>query len=197
MKLCVYQGTFNPIHNAHLRVAEYIVENIKPDKFLFIPAYIPPHKECDIKFAKHRLNMVRLAVQNDLRFEVSDIEFQRKGKSYTYDTIKELYQQYNITDKIYFVIGTDAFKHIESWYKTDELKRLVKFVVFIRENDFSPEKYEYLQKKGYNFEFQILPFEDISSTNIRSELRDRNEQVKLKLPKKVMEYIEKNELYRN
>ncbi len=197
MKLCVFQGTFNPIHKAHLRVAEFIADKIKPDKFLFIPAYIPPHKNSDVKFAKHRLNMVRLAVEDDNRFEVSDIEFHREGKSYTYDTILELYKIYDITDKIYFVIGTDAFKHIESWYKTEELKKLVKFVVFIRENDFNPDNYEDLKKKGYDFEFQVLPYEDISSTNIRYELHDGIEQVQLELPEKVMEYIEKNELYKN
>ena len=103
MKLCVFQGTFNPIHKAHLRVAEFIADKIKPDKFLFIPAYIPPHKNSDVKFAKHRLNMVRLAVEDDNRFEVSDIEFHREGKSYTYDTILELYKIYDITDKIYIL----------------------------------------------------------------------------------------------
>ena len=197
MKLCVFQGTFNPIHKAHLRVAGYIADKIKPDKFLFIPAYIPPHKASDVNFAKHRLNMVRLAVQGDSRFEVSDIEFHRDGKSYTYETILELYKMYDITGKICFVIGTDAFKHIESWYKTDELKKLVKFVVFIRENDFEPEKYEYLKAKGYDFEFQVLPYEDISSTNIRLEMHNHDEHVKIELPEKVMEYIEEHELYKS
>lgn len=197
MKLCVFQGTFNPIHNAHLRVAEYINDVIKPDKFLFIPAYIPPHKQCDNSLAKHRLKMVELALQDKPYFEVSDIEFQRKGKSYTYLTILELYQKYDITGKIYFVIGTDAFKYIESWYETDKLKNLVKFVVFERENNFNPDEYNHLKEKNYDFEFQLLPYTDISSTQIRQDIKFQNKEVKSDIPEKVMEYIKKNELYKN
>lgn len=197
MKLCVFQGTFNPIHNAHLRAAEYIENRIKPDKFLFIPACIPPHKEYDENLSLHRLNMVKLALSDYPQFEVSDIEYKRAGKSYTYDTITELYKIYDISGKIYFVIGTDAFCKIESWYKTDELKKLVKFLVFIRENDFAPKKYEYLREKGYDFEIQNLPFEDISSTTVREGLKNHKSMIESDIPKKVTEYIKENELYKN
>jgi len=197
MKLCVFQGTFNPIHNAHLRVAKYIKNLIMPDKFLFIPAYIPPHKDCSNIPAIHRLNMVKLAVSDMPEFEVSDIEYKRTGKSYTRDTIVELYKIYDITDKIYFIIGTDAFSNIESWYKTDELKQLVKFIVFIREKDFNPKKYEYLRATGYDFDIQILPFEDISSTTIREGLKMQDNMVESNIPKKVTEYIKENGLYKN
>lgn len=141
--------------------------------------------------------MVKLAVSDMPEFEVSDIEYKRTGKSYTYDTIVELYKIYDITDKIYFIIGTDAFSNIESWYKTDELKKLVKFIVFIREKDFNPKKYEYLRGLGYDFDIQILPFEDISSTTIREGLKIRDNMVELDIPKKVTEYIKENGLYKN
>ena len=197
MKLCVFQGTFNPIHNAHLRVAKYIFDKIKPDKFLFIPACVPPHKDCDSNLSLHRLEMVRLAVQDFSEFEVSDIEYKREGKSFTYLTILELYKLYPNLEKIYFVIGTDAFRKIESWYKAEELKKLVKFIVFERENNFAPSDLDYLKDKGFDFEIQKLPFEDISSTEIRENLKNKNEKIKVEIPQKVMEYIEKNGLYIN
>lgn len=197
MKLCVFQGTFNPIHNAHLRVAEYVFNQLKPDKFLFIPACNPPHKECDSNLTMHRLEMVKLALSDYLQFEVSDIEYKRCGKSYTYNTIIELYKLYDNLDKIYFIIGTDAFRKIESWYNADELKKLVKFIVFPREDNLEPSDLDYLKDKGYDFEICGLPYKNISSTQIRESVKNRECNVLLDIPNKVMEYIEKNGLYIN
>lgn len=196
MKLGVFQGTFNPIHNAHLRVADYVVNKYNFDKFLFIPAYNPPHKTCNTDLSYHRLNMVKLAIKNNPKFEVSDIEFQRKGKSYTYLTICELYKKYNIDGKIYFIIGTDAFQHIQSWYESDKLKEIVKFIVFIREDNFDSSKYNYLRNLGYDFEFQTLPYKDISSTELRDKIK-LNENIDKYVTEEVKDYIYKNELYKN
>lgn len=196
MKLCVFQGTFNPIHKAHLRVAEYIIKKYDFDKLLFIPAYNPPHKCVDEDLAQHRFNMVKLAVSNEKNFEVSDIEFRRGGKSYTYMTICELYKQYHIEGKINFLIGTDAFQYIESWYETDKLKNLVKFIVFVREENFEVSKYDYLRSKGYDFEIQPLNFEDISSTELR-EMVKNNRNIDGLVTKEVKDYIKENELYKN
>lgn len=196
MKLCVFQGTFNPIHNAHLRVAQYVVDKYNFDKFLFIPAYIPPHKNCDMSLAQHRLNMVKLAVQNNNKFDVSDIEYHRDVKSYTYLTICELKALYKLDNKIYFIIGTDAFKKIETWYEVDKLKEMVKFIVFVREDNFEISAYDYLRLKGYDFEFQTLPFKDISSTELRTKIRN-NESIDGLVTKEVEDYIIKNELYKD
>ena len=196
MKLCVFQGTFNPIHNAHLRVGEYVCQKFKFDKILYIPAFIPPHKTCDINMAQHRLNMVKLATQSNKMFDVSDIEYHRQEKSYTLVTIQELYRQYSVDGKINFIIGTDAFEKIESWYKTEQLKDLVKFIVFIREENFVQAKYNYLKDKGYDFEFQSLPYKDISSTELREMIKN-GEDISALIPKEVKDYIEENELYKN
>ncbi len=193
MTICVFQGTFNPIHNAHLRVAQFVVDHYDFEKLIFIPACNPPHKQCSQISPQNRLEMVRLAVKNNPKFLVSDIEFQREGKSYTYLTIKELYQKYG---KISFIIGTDAFEKIESWYETDKLKELVKFIVFIREDDFNSSKYDYLKEKGYDFEFQPLPYEDISSTELRNKIKN-GENIEKLVPSEVKEYILENELYKD
>ncbi|MDR1327110.1 MAG: nicotinate (nicotinamide) nucleotide adenylyltransferase, partial [Heliobacteriaceae bacterium] len=141
MNLCVFQGTFNPIHNAHIRMAEFVLENYDADKILFIPAYKPPHKVFDPECAHHRLNMVKLAVEDNPRFEVSDIEFQSEEVSYTYNTIKTLTparridlrsQRERENFKIYFIIGADAYGQIDTWYRAAELKEMVEFIVFTR-----------------------------------------------------------------
>lgn len=196
MKLCVFQGTFNPIHNAHLRVAQDVISCFNFDKLLFIPAYNPPHKSADLSFSFHRLNMVKLAIQNNPKFEVSDIEFQRGGKSYTYLTIKELYNRYDVDGKINFIIGTDAFEKIESWYEVDELKKLVKFIVFVREDKFEISRYDYLKDKGFEFEFQSLSFQDISSTELREKIA-KDEDIAKYVVQEVKDYIERNGLYKS
>ena len=197
MKLCVFQGTFNPIHNAHLRVAEFVMDKYNFDKILFIPAYNPPHKNCDIDMSVHRYNMVKLALKTYDNIEVSDIEYKRKGVSYTYLTICELIKKYNIKDeKISFIIGTDAFEKIESWYEADKLKKLVHFIVFVRENNFIPQKLEKLREKGYDFVIESLAFEDISSTELRENIKN-NISVKNLVSKKVEEYIYQHGLYKN
>ena len=78
MKLCVFQGTFNPIHNVHLKMAEFVLNNYKFDKILFIPAHKPPHKDYDENLSVHRYKMVELATAYNKKFEVSDIEFLSK-----------------------------------------------------------------------------------------------------------------------
>lgn len=196
MKVCVFQGTFNPIHNAHIQVAEFALKHTGCGKIIFIPAFNPPHKETGDGNAFDRLNMVKLAVDGTSGFEVSDIEYRRKGKSYTYLTICELYEKLSVDEKIKFLIGTDAFEKIESWYESDKLKNLVDFVVFIRENKFDGRRFEKLRRKGYNCEFMPLEFLDISSTDIRDRIKN-GKNINGLVPAKVEEYIKKNELYKN
>ncbi len=197
MKLCVFQGTFNPIHNAHLHVANYALNKYNFDKLLFIPAYKPPHKEYEKNLSVHRLNMVKLALnfENNPKIQVCDIEYKREEKSYTYVTIQQLYKLYNINGKIHFLIGTDAFKAIETWYETDKLKELIKFIVFERENNCNMDKFNYLKSKNYDFICENLPFEDISSTQLRNIIKSNGNYDKF-VNIKVKEYIEKNELYK-
>jgi len=194
MRVCIIAGTFNPIHNAHIEMAKYIKENFKFDKIIFIPAYNPPHKESDINFSKHRYNMVELSIKKYPEFEISDIEFKRNKKSYTYDTVSELYKTYKIDGKINIAIGTDAFEKIESWYETDKLKKIVDFIVFIRDN--KSVDFEDIKKKGYSFQYTKMPFIDISSTELRFKIKN-NEDISGLLPKEAEEYIKNNGLYRS
>lgn len=195
MRLCVFQGTFNPIHKVHLEVAKFAKEYYNFERILFIPAYIPPHKSVDKNLALHRFNMVKLAISEYNGFDISDIEYKREGNSYTYNTILELRKAYNITDeKINFLIGTDAFIKIRTWYKTDKLKELVHFIVFKRTNEFNKDDFNELRGFGYDFEFAPMNYIDVSSTRLRENLGNGISINNMELPK-IREYIKEHGLY--
>lgn len=183
MTICIFPGTFNPIHNAHIKMAEFALKKYGFEKVIFIPAYIPPHKEIDKNLAEHRFNMVKLATEYNPSFEVSDIEYKEEGKSYSLITVKKLKELYNIQGRLNFIIGTDAFEKIKSWYKTEELRELVHFIVFPRGVEINPEEY-----KEYSFEIAPMEFVDISSTKLRQNFDSGIKQ-------EVKEYIKQNELY--
>lgn len=183
MNICIFPGTFNPIHQAHIKMAEFALEHYGFDRIIFIPSYLPPHKNLDTNLAAHRLKMVKLAVSSNPKFIVSDIEYKLAGKSYSLITVKKIIEEYNIHGRLNFIIGTDAFEKIESWYKSDELKDLVHFIVF-------PRGVEISSKPGFDFEIAPMKFIDVSSTS----LRKNHDGVKID---KVKEYIDKNGLYIN
>lgn len=180
MTICIFPGTFNPIHEAHLKVAQFALEQYGFEKVIFIPSYLPPHKEINQNLAMHRFKMVEMATAKNPNFEVSDIEYKHEGRSYSLITVKKIREQYQIEGKINFLIGTDAFEKIESWYRADELKELVHFIVFDRGVKLSP-------KGGWDYELASMDFMDISSTEIRA---NHNETIK-----EVKEYIKNNGLY--
>lgn len=195
MKLCVFSGTFNPIHNVHMAMANFVKNCYSFDTILFIPAYKPPHKDIDDELANHRYDMVKLAIEGENAFHISNIEFQSDRFSYTYLTIQELYRRYKIDGKISFIIGTDAFKEIDSWYEADKLKDLVEFIVFSRENDFEQETLKTLEYKGFKFKFAKMEFINLSSTAVRNRIR-KGKSVASLVPPKVLEYINEQGLYR-
>ena len=198
MAECVYQGSFNPIHNAHLEVAKYAREKFGFEKIVFIPAFKPPHKsklDFDVDNAMHRLNMVQLAVEDYPYFDVSAIEYMRNETSYTYDTIMQIYQIIQPTEKINFIIGTDAFIKIDTWHKADELKYLVDFILFVREENFDETPYLNLKERGFNYKLMQLPFWDVSSSDIRERVK-HNKDICDIVPDKVARYIYHNNVYK-
>lgn len=185
MAICIFPGTFNPIHNAHIKMAEFALKKYGFEKIIFIPSYIPPHKNVDKELAQHRFNMVKLAISNNKRFEISDIEYKCEEKSYTLITVKKIIEEYNIKERINLIIGTDAFKNIKSWYKVDELKLLVHFIVFPRGMDNIYSK----DFEGFSYEITKMNKIDISSTDLRNFHKYEITEDKVK------EYINRNELY--
>lgn len=196
MKLCVYCGTFNPIHNVHIAIASYVRSHFDFDNILFIPAYKPPHKIIDDELANHRYNMVKLAIADIGGFSISNIEFRNDKFSYTFNTIEELYKiNPGIEGKINFIIGTDAFRQIEDWYKVDELKEMLKFIVFPREDKFKIESLNLFKDKGFDFVVANMPYMNLSSTILRSRIK-KNKPIGSLIPPTVMDYINKNGIYK-
>ncbi len=189
MKICIFPGTFNPIHDGHLKMAEYALKKHNFDKVIFIPAYIPPHKNVDKNLANHRLNMVKLAVSKEPKFEVSDIEYSSENKSYTINTVQKIIEKFNIKEKLNFIIGTDAFINLKNWYKPEELKKLVHFIVFPRLGSVDEQAFKTYRENGWDFELTTAECINISSTDIRKN------NLKNSMNKEVEEYIKNNGLY--
>lgn len=183
MSICIFPGTFNPVHEGHLKMAEFALKHYNFDKIIFIPSYLPPHKEINKNLADHRYKMVKLAISNNPKFEISDIEYLSEGKSYSLITVKKIIEQYEINGRLNLIIGTDAFAKIDTWYHADELKDLVHFIVFPRRNS-------EIDVKGWDYEIAPMEYIDISSTEIRNGLKHNDS-------KEVEDYIEKNGLYKN
>ena len=128
-RIGVLGGTFDPIHLGHLITAQAVREIRNLDKIIFIPAYISPHKlDAKAISSEHRLQMVKLAIQNIPYFECSNIELEKEGISYTIDTLKILKQQYSQID---LIIGYDNIINFSTWKNPDEIIELVNLVVLI------------------------------------------------------------------
>src|SRR5678815_2660712 len=133
MRLGLLGGSFDPVHNGHLSIAQQTGEALGLDQTLFIPTSHPPHKPNDsLAPVHHRYEMVRLAIASAPSLFVSDVEIRRPGKSYSIDTIRLLQQQYGEQTRLYFLIGLDAFLDFPSWRDPQTLLTLCQFVVLSR-----------------------------------------------------------------
>ena len=188
MKIGILGGTFNPIHIGHLILAEEVREKLKLDKIIFVPTYLPPHKDnSDIASAGARLAMVKLAIKGNRYFVVSDIEIKRDGRSYTIDTLKE-FKKMSPQDELYFIIGSDLLKYLDEWKDLDEIIQMVRFIVATR--------------PGYPLEkipshISTIPIRavDISGFEIRKAIKE-NKSFRYLVPETVLEYILRKKLYR-
>lgn len=133
MRLGLFGGSFNPIHNGHLEVARQTHNLLALDRLLFIPTGDPPHKQTGaLAPARHRYEMVRLAIAGNHAFALSDIEITRQGKSYSIDTVRTLQRQQGPGTALFFVIGLDAFIDLPTWREPEALLAACSFVVISR-----------------------------------------------------------------
>lgn len=189
-KVGVYGGTFDPIHTGHLITAQHILEERRLDKIIFIPAYISPHKTQVLSTeSKHRLEMVKIAIDGYKRFDLSDYEIQKGGVSYTVDTLKELKNSYK---EIELIIGYDNLLSFDIWHEPDQITKLAKLLVLKRK--FAGDINQF-NKYFAEAVFIDSPVIDISSTIIRERVR-KNLPVDFLVPQKVKEYITANSLYK-
>jgi len=217
MKLGIFGGTFNPIHYGHLIVAEEVRKRFRLDKIIFVPSGNPPLKDKELAEAKHRYKMVKLAVSKNKAFIVSDIEYKKKGKSYTVDTLEKLRRIYRGA-KLYFIAGIDAFIDIPNWWQPEKLVGLTDFIVVSRPSfkfkdiAFSPylkvskamlKKLDDAKFKTYKTKLKsgreviMLPVEavEVSATRIRKLIK-LGKSIKYLLPEEVESYIITHKIYK-
>jgi nicotinate-nucleotide adenylyltransferase len=200
LKIGICGGTFDPIHMGHLAIAELVRCELNLDKVLFIPTGMPPHKDLNaVTNPIHRLNMVKYAIEENGYFEAVDIEIERKGYTYTVDTLNELHQIYPQGTTFYYIIGADVVMDLLTWKRPEEVFVLTKFAAVMRagylDNDFI-ERIKIMRKR---FDIDILsveaPLIEISSTFIRERV-NKNQSVKYLVSDYVDAYIKENHLYR-
>lgn len=189
MRIGILGGTFNPIHNGHLCLAEGARRKLKLDKVIFVPANIPPHKpSLDLLSAKERYKMVSMALANKPYFEASDYEIKKGGTSYSVKTLKAFKKIFGRNTKLFFLTGTDSLSMLKTWKNIKKILELSEFVVVSRPG------YKML-KPVFKVKKISIPTPDISSTFIRKGIQS-GLVVKRFMPDAVYNYINKKGLYR-
>ncbi|MHB1455820.1 MAG: nicotinate-nucleotide adenylyltransferase [Armatimonadota bacterium] len=196
LRLGIMGGTFDPPHMAHLIMAEQAVAEFRLGTALFIPAGNPPHKDCmSVTDAEHRYAMTLLATADNPFFQVSRIEVDRTGPSYSVDTIRQIRGIYGADTEIYFIIGADEALNIASWHQAESLPDIVKFIVAPRPCFDLVSLEERLPPKFHSV-LHILSMQPVylSSTDLRTRVIN-GESIRYLVPDEVNIYIAKHRLY--
>ena len=203
-------GTFDPVHNGHLRLAIECREKLSLESVFLVPLDRPPHREVPVAPAEHRLAMLQLAVQDIACLKVDDRELRRGGVSYTIDTLRHLRKDMP-DNPLYLITGKDAFNAIHTWREWQSITDYVHIIVACRPGqvhaDTAGEVMSFLEKHraqqpqssnvapaGNIYEIEI-PALDISSTRIR-EILHAGKITRGLLPDSIVDYIHDNGLYR-
>jgi nicotinate-nucleotide adenylyltransferase len=208
MRLGLFGGTFNPIHIGHLRVAEEVRESLELERIIFVPSYLPPHKDLsDNVEGTRRLEIVKRAVRSNPCFDVSSYEVDSGGSSYSIRTISHIREVYGCTP--YFILGRDAFNEISSWYRAPDLFDLTHFVVMSRPDSvrlplhdilgesagrFRQTPRGFINESGNEIIFVEVTAYAVSSTRIREAIR-QGRSIRYLVPEEVHDYIRNERIY--
>jgi len=202
-KIGIMGGTFNPIHIGHLVTAQEALSQFNLDIVIFIPTGDPPHKiQNEIASAEDRYIMAVIATSSNSSFFVSRMEIDRKGKSYTIDTVRQLKVIYGKDSMLYFITGADAILEILTWKNTSVIVSLSKFIAATRPgydlsriDDLRKRLFGSIKAADKKIYIMEIPALSISSTDIRDRIR-HDRPIDYLLPEGVSKYILKNELYK-
>ena len=201
-RIAWFGGSFDPIHNGHIQMAQQLLDRNLCDEIIFIPAAIPPHKSDQVQMSgADRLEMVRLATEHLKSIGYSDIELRREGKSFTFDTMALLKRVYP-DSAMSFVIGMDSLRQLHTWHRAVELVQMVDFIVYPRPGVLPPAYIDLEQEFGARYATKLMasilpetmPVYDLSSSAVREAIR-RNEDVSAYVPERVCDYIMEHRLY--
>lgn len=196
-KIALFGGTFDPIHNGHIRLAAEFARRLKLDRVILMPTYVPPHKvKPEMAPASDRLEMCRLAVRGNPLFIVSDLEISRGGASFTADTLEALCGQYPDA-RWYLITGADMFLTMGTWWRFDDIAATAVLCAAPRDGVSMEELENYaarLEAEGAVCALENIPLTPLSSTDVRGKLR-RHELVEGLIPPAVAAYIARRGLY--
>jgi nicotinate-nucleotide adenylyltransferase len=184
-RLGLFGGTFDPVHVGHLIVAGDVVEGLKLDRLLVVPAGRPPHREAVLP-AQARLDFVRRAFRGDPRIEVSDVEVRRAGPSYTVDTLSWIHDAYRPA-RLFLVMGVDQLEILASWHEYERLAELADLVVMTRGGE---ESGACEAPAGVDVRLLAVTRVDLSATRIRERL-GRGMTVRYLVPESIREELER------
>ncbi len=200
-KIALLGGTFDPIHIAHLSLANWVYHNLALDQLIFVPAAIPPHKQDKpVTAFDKRLEMLELAIADRPEFQVSTLERERTGPSYTFDTL-HIFKQNHPQVQIWWIIGLDSLYKINSWYRYQEIPDYARLAVLPRpgkQSDQWPQVQAYIKSHlpGYvnAVDWIEMPRLAISSTEIRNWCQE-GQNCRYLTPDSVWQYIQQHGLY--
>lgn len=191
-----FGGSFNPVHNGHIHLAESAYSALGLDRLILVPAGIPPHKEAaGLCSGADRFEMLKLAAEGHEGFEVSDFELRQTGKSYSVYTAEHFAELYP-DDELYMMVGSDMLLSFDKWYRFEDILKIVTLAVVSREYDDMDSlkrKADELSAYGRAEVINAEPY-PVSSTEIRS-LIGSGQNYSCYLPEKVVQYIRLNSLY--
>lgn len=211
-RIGLFGGTFNPVHLGHLRSAEEIREQFDLAKIIFIPAHMPPHKRVRMAPASHRLAMVRQAIRDNPWFEASDIELQRQGNSYSFETIDYFTRLLGSRAELFFIIGSDVFRDISTWKQYPHFFAACNFIIMTRPGSpvqdpaallprdldrhfsYHARRRCFVHCSGRCIHVCNVTLLDIASTEIRSRLAT-GRSIQYLVPRPVALYIKDQNLY--
>jgi len=189
MRIGILGGTFNPIHLGHLQLAEGMMKKLNLDKVIFVPSRITPLREKRQVIEPYkRYKMVKLAIEDNKKFEVSRYEIDKEGVSYTIDTLNAFRDRYKNAE-LFFIAGSDIAYELDKWKDFDKICKISTFVI-ARRSSFK------LPKTDLNVLTVEIETLDVSSSEIRQKIKD-NKDVRHLLPDKVYQYIKREGLYKN
>ena len=199
----IFGGTFDPIHNGHLHVAQQVLDRLALDQVHFLPCAIPVHRGVPRGSAVDRMRMIELALEGREKFKLNTLELNRDGKSYMVDTLREIRAGFP-GQTICLILGADAFNQLKGWKSPREILQLAHLVVCRRpdvelDRAIFPDHWvESPALPGASIEGSILPLEidenPCSSTKLRDRLEAQDSEIQCLHPA-VFEYIQDHHLY--
>ena len=194
MRIGVLGGTFDPIHLGHLTIAEEARDRLELEEVCFVPAGDPWMKAgLPLSSAHDRLTMVRLAVEDNPFFRISTVELERRGPSYTVDTLRELQEDYGPDARLFFILGTDAFARFREWKDPQGVLALAKLVVVDRPGECASTEAKEMHFAGSVERLRSVHL-DISAKDIRRRVAE-GASIRYLVPELVERHIYARGLY--